>query len=77
MIRLSDKQALIATQRWQRALAHWDRLGFHSRVYYLQGHLQDEARKASKPLSGAEAYNLARLAIEAEETPFLAEIDAR
>lgn len=73
MSKIPDKQSLQADQRWQRALAHWESLGFHSKVYYLQGHLRDEARKANKPLSGVEAYNLARLSIEAEETPFLAQ----
>jgi hypothetical protein len=75
MIKIPDKENLQREQRWQRALAHWDSLGFHSRVYFLSGHLQDEARKANKPLSGAEAYILARNAVESEETPFLAQIN--
>lgn len=73
-IKLPDANNLHREQRWQRALAHWNNLGFHSKVYYLAAHLQDEARKANKPLGGGEAYLLARNAVEAKEDPFLPQI---
>jgi hypothetical protein len=73
MIKIPDKESLAAAQRWQRALAHWPNLGFHSKVYHLAAHLQDEARKAGTPMDGATAFLIARDKIEAEYEPLLAE----
>lgn len=58
-------------QRWQRAQAHWPSLGFHARVYYMQAHMQDEAKKAGKKISPTEAYHMARQAVEEENSQLM------
>ncbi len=55
-----------AEQRWQRALAHWKNLGFHSRVFALAARLMDEARKDGRKLDGGTAYHAARNRVETE-----------
>lgn len=55
-----------AQQHWDRALAKWPELGFHSKCFYLSVHLKNEAKRKNTPISGAEAYLLARQAVEEE-----------
>lgn len=63
---IETKWEIQAQQHWDRALAKWPELGFHSKCFYLSVHLKNEAKKKNKPIAGAEAYLLARNAVEEE-----------
>lgn len=55
-------------QRWQRAQARWNELGFHSKVFYKACRLMDEAiAKGGEKLAPGDAYLLARDFVEKEE----------
>ena len=60
----------VRDKMWDRAKSRWTGLGFHSKIFYLQAHLQDLAREHGTKMDGSEAYKLARLQVESEGTIF-------
>ena len=68
---VKQSRELEADARWQRAQREWGGLGYHAKVYYLEAHLLDGARKGARLLTRSEAHFMAVQQVDEENAQLL------